>query len=287
MQAAIADISQPIIGFDFTRKYKINLEWEGDELTLFDRKAQIRAKLQFAAIEHASVPTTQAVEILTDIPDFVVPHVDSIAFQIDAIKSLKEENLEELQKIPQEYQDILNKFPELLEPNFKDQPNKQGISHFIDTSGHQPCKAKPRKLMPGSPREVEGKKAFMELVELGIVEPVDTSQPCNWSSALHLQPKPSGGWRPVGDFRDLNKRTILDKYPLPLLRNFTGKLRGSKYFSKVDMKLAFHHIDVDISCRQKTATLTTGSIPVEKTPYGTSQLSTKLSTLDGCSFRGS
>ena len=81
--------------------------------------------------------------------------------------------------------------------------------------------------MLGSPREVEGKKAFQELIDLKIVQPVDVNEPCTWSSALHLQPKSSGGWRPVGDFRDLNAKTELDRYRLPVLRQFANKLRGS------------------------------------------------------------
>ena len=106
-------------------------------------------------------------------------------------------------------------------------------------------------------------------MDLKIVEPVDVSKPCNWSSALHLQPKSSGGWRPVGDFRNLNIKTETDKYPLPLLRQFTSKIRGATIFSKVDMKLAFHHIDVDESCRHLTTTLTPwGAFQWRKLPMG-------------------
>ena len=123
--------------------------------------------------------------------------------------------------------------------------------------------------MPGTPRAIEGEKAFKELIELGIVEPVDVSKPVTWSSALHLQPKPSGGWRPVGDFRQLNSKTLVDKYPLPVLRQFSHKLRGATIFSKVDMKLAFHHVDVAEQDRHKTTTLTPwGAYVWKKLPMG-------------------
>ena len=123
---------------------------------------------------------------------------------------------------------------------------------MIRTDGSPPCRAKPRKLMPGSPREVEGKKAFQQLIDLKIVEPVDVSDPCTWSSALHLQQKPSGGFRPVGDFRELNSKTVLDKYALPVLRQFTSKLKGAKLFSKLDMYKAFHLIPLSDESSKKS-----------------------------------
>ena len=272
IEAAIADVSKPILGFDFIKKHKLNSEWVNEELTVYDRVAKIRDTLKFSAIPHQSCPSTKGIEVWTETceeSDLSCPVLESISFQIESVKALQSENEEELIKIEKKFQDLINEFPELLQENFKDKPNKQGIKHFIDTGTHPPTKAKTRKLMPGSPREIDGKKAWMELVDLKIVEPVDTSKPTNWASALHLQQKPSGGWRPCGDFRNLNMRTELDKYPLPLLRNFTSKLRDATVFSKVDMRLAFHHIDVDESCRHKTTTLTPwGAYQWRKLPMG-------------------
>ena len=52
-----------------------------------------------------------------------------------------------------------------------------------------------------------------------------TKHPVPWSSALHLQPKPSGGVRPCEDFK-----TVLDSFPLPNLRHFTHQLKSSNTF---------------------------------------------------------
>ena len=140
--------------------------------------------------------------------------------------------------------------------NFSTETPKNGIIHRIDTAGHAPCKAKVRKLLPGSHKAVEGEKAVMQLLKLGIIERVDPSKPNHWSSPLHLPSKPDGSLRPVGDYRLLNAKTVLDLYPLPNLRSFTDKIAGSTIFSKVDMAKAFHQILIDPRDRPKTCITT-------------------------------
>ena len=155
---------------------------------------------------------------------------------------------------------LLEKYPEVLKPNFKEINPKLKVEHTIDTrQDAKPCKAKTRPLLPGSKKAVEGQKSWQELVDLGIVQKVDPGTPVHWSSALHLQPKASGGWRPCGDFRDLNSLTELDSFPLPNLRHFTHRLKGSTHFSKVDLVKAFHQIRIAAKDQLKTAV---------KTPWG-------------------
>ena len=82
-----------------------------------------------------------------------------------------------------------------------------------------------------SAKAAAGKAAWDQMIEDGVVEQVKAGTNTDYSSALHLAPKPGGGARPCTDFRALNKMTIVDAHPLPLLKDFTKKIHGSKVFS--------------------------------------------------------
>ena len=77
-----------------------------------------------------------------------------------------------------------------------------------------------------------------------------------WVSPLHVAPKPSGGWRPSGDYRRLNKATVDDRYPLPHIQDFNANLSGAKIFSKVDLMRGYHQIPMARESIPKTAIIT-------------------------------
>ena len=114
-----------------------------------------------------------------------------------------------------------------------------GVTHSIDTSDKPPCRAKVRPLLKGSPKEVIGKRNWLEMEKLGIITKILPNEPTPWSSALHLAPKDGDDLRVCSDFRPLNDLTTLDTYPLPSLRAFASELQGSTIFSKVDLRRAF------------------------------------------------
>jgi hypothetical protein len=51
-----------------------------------------------------------------------------------------------------------------------------------------------------------------------------------WSSALHLVTKKGSGWRPCGDFRAPNSRTIPNRCPVPHIQDYTHHLSGCTIF---------------------------------------------------------
>jgi hypothetical protein len=77
-----------------------------------------------------------------------------------------------------------------------------------------------------------------------------------WSSALHIVSKKENGWRPCGEYRALNARTIPDRYPVPHIHDYFHHLSGCCFFSKIDLVMAYNQIPVHPDDIQKTAITT-------------------------------
>jgi hypothetical protein len=55
----------------------------------------------------------------------------------------------------------------------------------------------------------------------------------SWSSALHIVPKKDKGWRPCGDYRALNARTIPDRYPVRHIHDYSHNFSAVPSFQKL------------------------------------------------------
>jgi len=56
--------------------------------------------------------------------------------------------------------------------------------------------------------------------------------------------KKDGKLRLVQDYRALNAMTVKNKYPLPLIPELIAKLRGAKYFTKLDVWWGFNNVRI-------------------------------------------
>ena len=65
--------------------------------------------------------------------------------------------------------------------------------------------------------------------------------------------KKDGSLRLVVDYRALNRLTIPNKYPLPLISELLDKTRGGKWFPRLDLKNGFNLIRVAVGREWKTA----------------------------------
>ena len=77
-----------------------------------------------------------------------------------------------------------------------------------------------------------------------------------WSSPLYMVPKPDGTWRPCGDFGHLDTATVPDRYPLPAVVDFSARIAGSMFFSKLDLQKGYFQIPMRPADIPKTAIIT-------------------------------
>ena len=68
----------------------------------------------------------------------------------------------------------------------------------------------------------------------------------SYNSPILLVPKKSDNlekkWRLVIDYRQLNKKVMPDKFPLPRIESILDQLGRAKYFSTLDLMSGFHQI---------------------------------------------
>ena len=260
IMAVIADVNQDILGWDFIARHKLNFEWtDFGDLCLMDRKAKIKVPLKCVTL-----PAESALELSLVDPGSakLVQNQEIAAFEFASMQKFEIAAAET--EIAPKYKKLIEKFPNLLKPNFNDLSTRHNVTHKIQTGDATPCKSKVRPLMPNSEKAIKGKEAWDQMERLGVVEKVQQSSNTDWSSALHLVPKSDGSLRPCSDFRQLNAKSIPDSYPIPALKTFSRKLHGSKIFSVIDLQAAFHNVIIEPSDVPKTTTLTPWGVYVYK-----------------------
>ncbi|KAJ3007050.1 hypothetical protein NUW54_g3696 [Trametes sanguinea] len=65
-----------------------------------------------------------------------------------------------------------------------------------------------------------------------------------------------GKLRPVQDYRKLNEMTKKNKYPLPLMTELIDRLKGAKYYTKLDIRWGYNNVRMKEGDEEKAAFIT-------------------------------
>jgi hypothetical protein len=141
-----------------------------------------------------------------------------------------------------EFQDVFPpQLPSLLPP-------KREIDHRIELTQTSPPTL--RAVYRMSPLELdELKKQLDELIAAGFVRPSKSP----FGAPVLFVKKKDGTMRMCVDYRDLNRITVKNRYPLPRVEELFDMLKGSKYYSKIDLRSGYHQVRIDEQDIHKTA----------------------------------
>lgn len=142
------------------------------------------------------------------------------------------------------------------------------VKHYIRTTDEDPVYRKnyryPPRLKEILKQEVE------KLLEQDIIVPSESPY-CNPVWVVPKKQDASGErkWRLVIDFRQLNQKTIEDKYPLPKIEEILDNLGRSQYFSTLDLAQGFHQVEMDPRSVEKTAfSIDNQHLMFKRMPFG-------------------
>ncbi|XP_019257786.1 PREDICTED: uncharacterized protein LOC109236005 [Nicotiana attenuata] len=216
------------IKFNF-RKLLIESEYKGKLLTLKGIQPTFKA-VDAKSFEKMSVEGSQ----------FFMVRVKSEGETIELITSSETEPDEVIQLLG-EYSDVFGE-PQQL-------PLSRGVfdHHIPLLEGSTPVNSRPYRYSPIKKDVIE--KMVQDLVSQGIIQ--YSSSP--YASPVVLAGKKDGSWRLCVDYRALNKLTVKEKFPIPIIEELLDELGGSQVYSKLDLRAGYHQIRMAPTDVPKTA----------------------------------
>ncbi|KAI3798882.1 hypothetical protein L1987_34166 [Smallanthus sonchifolius] len=143
---------------------------------------------------------------------------------------------------------VIKDFPEVFPEDFPGLPPAHQVEFRIDlVPGANPVAKSPYRLAPSEMQELSSQ--LRELSDKGFIRPSVSP----WGAPVLFVKKKDGSFRMCIDYRELDKLTVKNRYPLSRIDDLFDQLQGSTYFSKIDLCSGYHQLRVLESDIPKTA----------------------------------
>lgn len=160
--------------------------------------------------------------------------------QTGASKGVSKAQEQELEKLLSHYEEVF-KEPKGLPPKRE----KEYVITLLE--GHEPVNVRPYRYSHHHKNEIE--KQVKELLSTRVIRHNQSA----FCSPVILVKKKDEMWRTCIDYRALNKVTVPDKFPIPVIDELLDELYGAQFFWKLDLKSGYHQVRVRPENVHKTA----------------------------------
>ncbi|GJR34686.1 putative reverse transcriptase domain-containing protein [Tanacetum coccineum] len=159
---------------------------------------------------------------------------------------------------------VVREFPEVFPEDLPGLPPVRQVEFQIDLiPGTTPVARAPYRLAPSEMQELSNQ--LQELSDRGFIRP--STSP--WGAPVLFVKKKDGSLRICIDYRELNKLTIKNRYPLSSIGDLFDQLQGLSVYSKIDLRSGYHQLRVRDEDISKTAFRTRyGQYEFQVMPFG-------------------
>jgi len=152
----------------------------------------------------------------------------------------KEDTRTPQEMVPTELHEYLDIFDKEKAKRF---PESRPWDHEIDLKEDfipSDCKVYPLTL----PETQEMNKFIDKNLEKGYIRPSKSPMASPFFFVDKKDSLENTGLRPCQDYRKLNNGTIKNTYPLPLISELMDKLKGAKYFTKINLRAGYNNVRI-------------------------------------------
>ncbi|GJU85066.1 putative reverse transcriptase domain-containing protein [Tanacetum coccineum] len=159
---------------------------------------------------------------------------------------------------------VVREFLEVFPEDLPGLPPIRQVEFQIDLiPGATPVARAPYRLAPSEMQELSNQ--LQELADRGFIRP--STSP--WGAPVLFVKKKDGSFRMCIDYRELNKLTVKNRYPLPRIDDLFDQLQGLSVYSKIDLRSGYHQLRVRDEDIPKTAFRTRyGHYEFQVMPFG-------------------
>ncbi|GKF52256.1 putative reverse transcriptase domain-containing protein, partial [Tanacetum coccineum] len=135
---------------------------------------------------------------------------------------------------------VVRDFPEVFSDDLSGLPPIREIEFWIELIPRAtPVAKSPYRLTPSEMEELSGQ--LKELQDKGFIRPSLSL----WGAPVLLVKKKDSSFRMCIDYREFNKLTVKNHFPLPRIDDLFDQLQRSQFFSKIDLRSGYHQLRVD------------------------------------------